>query len=99
MGRRGADVVLLCIRWTGICWSVKKRDAKGSANDDAFTGSSSDEIDPVLGFPDPGMTAVVNSASKLGPGSRSPDPSPLLLLTLLKMKCGVFSRLPTGLLL
>ena len=105
MGRSGAAVVLLlllCIKWTGICWSVKKRVEKGSANDEAFTGSSSVEIDPVFGFPPAaaaaGVTGVVNSASKLGPGSGfgSPEPSLLLLLTLLKIKCGVFRRLPTG---
>lgn len=108
MGRRGAPVallLLLCIRWTGICWSVKNSDEKGSANDDAFTGSSSVNIDPVFGLTAEaaaGVTGVVNSASKLDPGSGlgSMEPSLLLLLlTLLKMKCGVFRRLPTGWLL
>jgi hypothetical protein len=44
------------------------------------------------------VTGVVNSGSKFAPESAfgSPDPSLELLLTLLKIKCGVLRRLPTG---
>lgn len=90
----------LCSSSTG---SEKKSEENGSDDEDdadePFICSSSEVMDP----PPVGITGVVSSTvvSNVGPGSMLASMLPSMLPpdTLLKMKCGVFRRVPTGWLL